>query len=404
MTFVFPTKREKKKQLRQRKQDTMMMTMPFTRRLLSSSRNNRATTTIASVIFPSSRYLCSTFTDDEDDQENIRRKLEASFERVLHSPTLLERLFSKGYAVIENEGFDASIGRELRREIDALPLERFVPNSTRFIKDGTQTELVKKNIREVSAPFEEVDGRYLNALQKDRTMLTLMNVLKPSETPSEMLFNVSLKLQINDGENARFPIHFDSDSSTDQRRWTCLVYLNDEWEEKDGGEVVLYLPFQEEKRIVVPPKMGTVVMFNSRYVAHSTLPFKGKRRLMFTIWLHAKGGMDNGNAEKKTTAEMEKESNTSSKSVEMDAQEQLEKLLAPEQRKHLMKLMLAEEWAESIAEAHDRASESTARALKTHWEEIDIIARVLGQAFPLAFERLEKLIKSGEISDFPLKF
>jgi hypothetical protein len=243
----------------------------------------------------------------------------------------------------------------------------------------------------------------LNALQKDRTMLTLMNVLKPSETPSEMLFNVSLKLQINDGENARFPIHFDSDSSTDQRRWTCLVYLNDEWEEKDGGEVVLYLPFQEEKRIVVPPKMGTVVMFNSRYVAHSTLPFKGKRRLMFTIWLHAKGGMDNGNAEKKT-AEMEKESNTSSKSVEMDAQEQLEKLLAPEQRKHLMKLMLAEEWAESIADAHDRSSESTARALKTHWEEIDIIARVLGQAFPLAFERLEKLIKSGEISDFPLKF
>ena len=381
------------------------MMMLFARRLLSSRICHPVTTTTASV-FPSSRCR-STFTDDEE--ENIRRKLEASFERILNSPTennstLLERLFSKGYAVIENEGFDANIGSKLRRELDALPLERFVPNSTRFIKDGTQTELVKKNIREVSAPFEEVDGKYLNALQKDRTLLTLMNVLKPSETPSEMLFNVSLKLQINDGENARFPIHFDSDSSTDQRRWTCLVYLNDDWEERDGGEVVLYLPFQEEKKIVVPPKMGTVVMFNSRYVAHSTLPFKGKRRLMFTIWLHAKGGMDNGNAEKKTTAEMEKESNTSSKSVEMDADEQLEKLLAPEQRKHLMKLMLAEEWAESIAEAHDRSSESTARALKTHWEEIDIIARVLGQAFPLAFERLENLIKSGEISDFPLKF
>jgi hypothetical protein len=69
-----------------------------------------------------------------------------------------------------------------------------------------------------------------------------------------------------------------------------------------------------------------------------------------------------------------------------------------------MKLILAEEWATSIAEAHDRSSEPTAKALKTHWEEIDIIARVLGQAFPLAFEKLEKLMKTGKISEFPLKF
>jgi len=367
-------------------------------RLLSSS----STTTTRRVSSCSTGATCKNLCYSTS-SEDIQSRLEAAYTNAI-SARELEQLFKKGYAVIENAGFDPSVGREIRKEIDAIPNNRFTANSTRFVKDGTQTELVKQNIRELSAPFQETDGTFLNALQRDRTLLTLLNVHLPSETPSEMLFNASLKLQINDGENARFPIHFDSDSTTDQRRWTCLVYLNDDWEERDGGEVVLYLPFQEEKRIVVPPKMGTVVMFNSRYVAHSTLPFKGKRRLMFTIWLHAKGGMDNGNAEKKTTAEMEKESNTSSKSVEMDAQEQLEKLLAPEQRKHLMKLMLAEEWAESIAEAHDRSSESTARALKTHWEEIDIIARVLGQAFPLAFERLENLIKSGEISDLTLRF
>ena len=167
--------------------------------------------------------------------------IEASFEKCANGKNVIERLYRQGYAVFEAEnGFDSNVGKELRREIDALFLsspERFVPNSTRFVKDGAQTELVKKNILELSAPFvEKTDGRYLNALQKDRTLLTLLNVLKPSETPSEMLFNVSLKVQINFGENARFSIHFDSDSSTDNRRWTCLVYLNEDWDEKDGGD------------------------------------------------------------------------------------------------------------------------------------------------------------------------
>ena len=70
----------------------------------------------------------------------------------------LEQLFNKGYAVIENAGFDPSVGREIRKEIDAIPNNRFTANSTRFVKDGTQTELMKQNIRELSAPFQETDG------------------------------------------------------------------------------------------------------------------------------------------------------------------------------------------------------------------------------------------------------
>ena len=119
--------------------------------------------------------------------------IEVSFEKCVTGKNV-ERLYRQGYAVFEG-GFDSNLGKELRKEIDALFLsspERFVPNSTRFVKDGFQTELVKKNILELSAPFvEETDGRYLRALQRDRTLLTLLNVLKPSETPNEMLFNVS---------------------------------------------------------------------------------------------------------------------------------------------------------------------------------------------------------------------
>ena len=366
-------------------------------RLLSSS--STTTTTSRRVSSCSTGSTCKNLCYSTSSAD-IQSRLEAAYTNAI-SARELEQLFNKGYAVIENAGFDPSVGREIRKEIDAIPNNRFTANSTRFVKDGTQTELVKQNIRELSPPFQETDGTFLNALQRDRTLLTLLNVHLPSETPSEMLFNASLKLQINDGENARFPIHFDSDSSTDQRRWTFLVYLNDEWEEKEkhGGELVLYLPFQEEKKVVVQPKMGTIVMFNSRYVAHSTLPFKGKCRVMYTVWLHCKGSLD-GSAKRSTNNKKD----SSSKSIETDAKAQLKKLLLPEQRKHLTKLVLAEEWAQSIAEAHDPKSESTARALKTHWEEVDIIARVLSQSFPFAFDRLAELMKTGKISEFPLKF
>ena len=92
----------------------------------------------------------------------------------------------------------------------------------------------------------------------------------------------------------------------------------------------------------------------------------------------------------------------SSSSIETDAQTQLKKLPGTTETSH--EVGSWEEWAQSIAEAHDPKSESTARALKTHWEEVDIIARVLSQSFPFAFDRLGELMKTGKISEFPLKF
>ena len=154
--------------------------------------------------------------------EDIQSRLEAAYTNAI-SARELEQLFKKGYAVIENAGFDPSVGREIRKEIEAIPNNRFTANSTRFVKDGTQTEHVKQNIR----AFCSVSRDRRNILPcRGIGLVDAIERNLPSETPSEMLFNASLKLQINDGENARFPIHFDSDSSTDQRRWTCLVYLN----------------------------------------------------------------------------------------------------------------------------------------------------------------------------------
>ena len=131
------------------------------RRVLSSSRiSDRSCCRRCDYTSSRSSYYYSTNASSKGGEEGI----EASFEKCVTGKNV-ERLYRQGYAVFKAEnGFDSNVGKELRKEIDALFLsspERFVPNSTRFVKDGFQTELVKKNILELSAPFvEETDGRY----------------------------------------------------------------------------------------------------------------------------------------------------------------------------------------------------------------------------------------------------
>ena len=347
--------------------------------------------------------------DGNIDEEGILRRIERSFVKALTEENL-RKLQSEGFCVCE-DALERELSKALRAEIAVVSRNEhggrddeqhaMVPNSTRFVKDGKEETLEKRGIRELSAPFrDEKRMKYLRAMENDRSLMTLLNAMTP--TASEKLFNVSLKAQVNDGDGARFPIHFDSDSATDLRRITCLVYLNEHWKEADGGQLVLY-PFPIEEKVVIAPKLGTMVLFNSRYIAHSTMPSNAKKRYMFTIWLHAKSGLPNDDSLSNTNdneADDEKNNAVDDDDIETNAEKQLAKILAPETRKHLIRVVLAEEWAESIAQAHNPESESTLKALRTHWEEIDIIARVLGRAFPLAFVLLEELIRTKKIGDF----
>lgn len=47
------------------------------------------------------------------------------------------------------------------------------------------------------------------------------------------------------------------------RRVNVLLYLNPCWHEKDGGELLLFVKGRDEPSIVVPPRFGTCVIFNT---------------------------------------------------------------------------------------------------------------------------------------------
>eukprot|EP01083_Nonionella_stella_P040694 110336_1 len=91
----------------------------------------------------------------------------------------------------------------------------------------------------------------------------------------------AIKLQWNEGSNGCFPWHIDNPSNN-KRRITMVFYLNKEWKEGDGGEIVL-LPFMNQQ-IVVPPVFNRCVVFLSELMLHRVLP-ANKTRYCFSVWM-----------------------------------------------------------------------------------------------------------------------
>jgi SM-20-related protein len=82
--------------------------------------------------------------------------------------------------------------------------------------------------------------------------------------------------------NAFYKRHLDQHKDQDSRVLTVVTYLNDNWDEADGGELCIYL--KNGQRVTVMPKAGTFVCFFSAEFEHEVFPAKRERASM-TGWL-----------------------------------------------------------------------------------------------------------------------
>lgn len=87
-------------------------------------------------------------------------------------------------------------------------------------------------------------------------------------------------------EGAFYKRHLDQFRFDDSRKFSMICYLNTDWKETDGGELVLYLP-EGEKRIT--PTGGRMVCFESNKIEHEVLPAR-RDRLSVTGWLKNAAG------------------------------------------------------------------------------------------------------------------
>ena len=81
--------------------------------------------------------------------------------------------------------------------------------------------------------------------------------------------------------NAFYKRHLDQHKNQDTRVLTLITYLNENWNEEDGGELQIYL--KNGQIVSVLPKAGTVVCFFSAEFEHEVLPAK-RERASLTGW------------------------------------------------------------------------------------------------------------------------
>lgn len=84
--------------------------------------------------------------------------------------------------------------------------------------------------------------------------------------------------------------HLDTFVNDDSRRFSVILYLNDNWVKEDGGILRIY---HENEEIEILPKGNRLVCFASNILEHEVLPTK-RERLSITGWFRNRlrpGGM-----------------------------------------------------------------------------------------------------------------
>lgn len=75
--------------------------------------------------------------------------------------------------------------------------------------------------------------------------------------------------------------HLDQFQNDSGRKFSLIAYLNKDWKDTDGGELMLYLPAGEVK---ILPQAGRIVFFKSDEIEHEVKTAK-RERMSVTGWL-----------------------------------------------------------------------------------------------------------------------
>lgn len=79
--------------------------------------------------------------------------------------------------------------------------------------------------------------------------------------------------------------HLDTFQNDDRRKLSFVCYLNEEWNAKNGGELVLYPQKNGMENVVeILPFAGRVVIFESQVLEHEVKPVLASERLSITGW------------------------------------------------------------------------------------------------------------------------
>lgn len=184
-------------------------------------------------------------------------------------------------------------------------IDNFLPEATVTALANEARQLKQVSImqeagigREHLAVNKTIRGDSIYWLNEDDATKTQQNYFKQMES---LRLNLNQHLYIGlfglESHLAVYPVgafykrHLDcfatTDSNKPQRKISCIVYLNQNWQSDDGGQLRLYLnesdELHNEKSIDILPVAGRAVVFLSDTFYHEVLPAT-RERISLTGW------------------------------------------------------------------------------------------------------------------------
>ncbi|MEP6713077.1 MAG: 2OG-Fe(II) oxygenase [Ferruginibacter sp.] len=87
-------------------------------------------------------------------------------------------------------------------------------------------------------------------------------------------------------EGSFYKKHIDQFRNDESRKYSMIMYLNDDWQQNDGGELCIY---HTDHLQYISPVNGKAVFFKSSELAHEVL-LTNKPRMSITGWLKVNPG------------------------------------------------------------------------------------------------------------------
>jgi SM-20-related protein len=189
--------------------------------------------------------------------------------------TLLDGLCDKGFAVYEN-----FLPAEQIQLLANLAIKRHANDEMKNAKIGKTNKNLNQDIRgDLIDWLDESDAEAciqayfygMHALKQAINQNLFMNLhaleAHMAIYPTGHVYKKHLD-QFADGENTR--------------ELSCILYLNENWQADEGGELRLYL---DDNHIDILPEGGKLVLFLSAKFWHEVLPAK-RHRISLTGWFH----------------------------------------------------------------------------------------------------------------------
>ncbi len=156
-----------------------------------------------------------------------------------------------------------------------------------------QENFVPAKVGKDKQRVESIRGDYtfwVDPLDPPQVMKPILGFLKDLQNELNLNFFMGLKEfechLVYYPEGTFYQKHLDRFSKDSSRSFSFIFYLNEEWKEEHGGELILFNKQGEELKKVYPTP-GTFIGFLSEEFPHEVRASKRERR-SFTGWMHTR--------------------------------------------------------------------------------------------------------------------